>query len=91
VKTSLPSGNHLSFSATALGNGRERSRDALSENHELQAVGHAVQKRIPGYVPYAYKYDLYSDPWKGYGPIFEKQWLPISRGERASIPPFVTS
>jgi recombination protein RecA len=30
------SGNHLSFAGTQLGNGRERSRDALASNPELQ-------------------------------------------------------
>ena len=30
------SGNHLSFAGTPLGNGRERSRDALASNPELQ-------------------------------------------------------
>jgi recombination protein RecA len=31
-------GNHLSFGGTTLGNGRERSRDALMENIELQSA-----------------------------------------------------
>ncbi len=30
------SGNHLSFAGAPLGNGRERSRDALTQNVELQ-------------------------------------------------------
>jgi recombination protein RecA len=30
------SGNHLSFAGTALGNGRERARESLSENEELR-------------------------------------------------------
>src|ERR1700712_1046730 len=32
------SGNHLSFAGTALGNGRERSRDSLSGNVDLQST-----------------------------------------------------
>ena len=32
------SGNHLSFAGTALGNGRERSREALSNSAELQST-----------------------------------------------------
>ena len=32
------SGNHLSFAGTALGNGRERSREALSSSAELQST-----------------------------------------------------
>jgi recombination protein RecA len=32
------SGNHLSFAGTTLGNGRERSRDALAQNTELQST-----------------------------------------------------
>jgi recombination protein RecA len=31
-------GNHLVFAGTTLGNGRERSRDALSQSPELQAT-----------------------------------------------------
>ncbi len=31
-------GNHLSFAGAALGNGRERSREALSQNPELQST-----------------------------------------------------
>ena len=30
------SGNHLSFAGSPLGNGRERSREALASNTELQ-------------------------------------------------------
>ena len=32
------SGNHLSFAGTALGNGREKSRDALAQSPELQST-----------------------------------------------------
>lgn len=32
------SGNHLSFAGTTLGNGRERSREALSSNVELMST-----------------------------------------------------
>ncbi len=32
------SGNHLSFAGTQLGNGREKSRDALGQNPELQST-----------------------------------------------------
>ena len=32
------SGNHLSFAGTALGNGRERSRDSLGQSPELQST-----------------------------------------------------
>ena len=32
------SGNHLSFAGTALGNGREKSRDALGQSPELQST-----------------------------------------------------
>jgi len=32
------SGNHLSFAGTALGNGRERSRDTLTESDDLQST-----------------------------------------------------
>ncbi len=32
------SGNHLSFAGAALGNGRERSRDTLAGNVELQST-----------------------------------------------------
>jgi recombination protein RecA len=32
------SGNHLTFAGTALGNGRERSREALSQNLEMQST-----------------------------------------------------
>src|SRR5690606_10620733 len=32
------SGNHLSFAGTTLGNGRERSRQALAESAELQST-----------------------------------------------------
>ncbi len=32
------SGNHLSFAGTALGNGRERSRETLGANLELQST-----------------------------------------------------
>jgi recombination protein RecA len=32
------SGNHLSFAGTTLGNGRERSRDAIGGNQELQTT-----------------------------------------------------
>jgi recombination protein RecA len=32
------SGNHLSFAGTPLGNGRERSRDSLGQNAELQGT-----------------------------------------------------
>jgi recombination protein RecA len=32
------SGNHLSFAGTTLGNGREKSRDALAQNPELQST-----------------------------------------------------
>ena len=31
-------GNHLSFAGATLGNGRERSRDHLSGNEELQST-----------------------------------------------------
>src|SRR3974390_2116896 len=34
------SGNHLSFAGTPLGNGRERSRDTLATNTELQSTLH---------------------------------------------------
>ena len=34
--SSTRAGNHLSFAGTPLGNGRERSRDTLAENAELQ-------------------------------------------------------
>ncbi len=32
------SGNHLSFAGTTLGNGREKSRDALAQSTELQST-----------------------------------------------------
>ena len=32
------SGNHLSFAGTTLGNGREKSRDALAQSPELQST-----------------------------------------------------
>lgn len=32
------SGNHLSFAGTQLGNGREKSRDALAQAPELQST-----------------------------------------------------
>src|SRR4029078_13380315 len=32
------SGNHMSFAGTALGNGRERTRDTLSGSAELQSA-----------------------------------------------------
>ena len=32
------SGNHLSFAGTQLGNGREKSRDALAQSPELQST-----------------------------------------------------
>ena len=32
------SGNHLSFAGSPLGNGRERSRETLSQNLELQGT-----------------------------------------------------
>ena len=32
------SGNHLSFAGTQLGNGRERSRETLAQNAELQST-----------------------------------------------------
>jgi recombination protein RecA len=32
------SGNHLSFAGTPLGNGRERSRDTIASNAELQST-----------------------------------------------------
>ena len=32
------SGNHLSFAGTPLGNGREKSRDALAQSAELQST-----------------------------------------------------
>lgn len=31
-------GNHLSFAGTTLGNGRERSRDTISQNRELETT-----------------------------------------------------
>lgn len=40
------------------------------------STGHLVQRRIPGHVPFAIKYGLYSRNWKAFGPVLEKAWTP---------------
>jgi hypothetical protein len=59
---------------------QHKKADGLWHALLFYTAGSVVTERVPGYLPYAYKYGLYDGKWSAYRPALEEHWAPFLEG-----------